>query len=63
MVERIYMVGAEDEAGDHHMFMTNDRDRALAAHRRLEEQHGAVMINDAVADAILAGTTGQTDEK
>lgn len=58
MDERIYMVGAEDEAGDHHVFMTNDRERALAAYRRLHQQYGAAMTNDALAEALRAGPSG-----
>lgn len=55
MDERIYMVSADDEAGDHHVFMTNDRERALAAYQRLAQQHGAVMTNGAVAEALQRG--------
>lgn len=63
MEERIYLVGAEDEAGDHHIFMTNDRERALAAYHRLEQQHGAVNTNDAVAEALRTRPTVQTDDE
>lgn len=52
MDDRIYMVSAEDEFGDQHVFMTEDRQRALAAYRRLKLQYDAVSMNDALADAL-----------
>lgn len=58
MEERIYMISAEDELGDQHVFMTEDRERALAAYRRLKAQYGAVRMNDAVAEALSNGLTG-----
>jgi len=52
MEERIYMVSAEDELGDQHVFMTGDCERALAAYHRLKAQYGNVRMNDAVAEAL-----------
>lgn len=50
--ERVYMVAARDEAGDQHMFVSGDLDRALGAHRDLTARFGEVQTNDALADAI-----------
>ncbi|MGN6538028.1 MAG: hypothetical protein ACTHKQ_20145 [Mesorhizobium sp.] len=58
MEERTYIVGAEDELGDQHVFMTGDRERALAAYHRLKAQYGAVRMNEAVADALSDGPAG-----
>jgi hypothetical protein len=58
MEERIYMVSAEDELGDQHVFMTENRERALAAYHRLKAQYGTVRMNDAVADALSNSPAG-----
>lgn len=52
------MVSGEDELGDQHVFMTEDRERALAAYHRLQAQYGVVRMNDAVADALSDGPAG-----
>lgn len=58
MNERIYMVSADDELGDRHVFMTEDHERALAAYHRLKAQYGAVRMNDALAEALSNGLAG-----
>lgn len=47
-----YITGAEDENGDHHMFLSEDRDRAIAAYRRFVERYGIARTNDGLAAAL-----------
>ena len=48
----VYMVGAEDELGDQHVFMTSDLERATRAYQDMKARYGSVRVNDGLADAL-----------
>lgn len=50
--ERLYMVGGEDELGDQHVFMTNDRERAIAAYKEMGSRFANVATNAGLGDAL-----------
>ncbi len=49
---RVFMVGAEDELGDQHVFMTSDLERATKAYRDMKARYGNVRTNDGLAEAL-----------
>lgn len=50
--DRVYLAGGEDENGDHHLFATDNLERAIAAYRDFEARFGRARANDGLADAI-----------
>lgn len=52
--DRAYLAGAEDEHGDHHLFATDNLERAIAAYRDFEARFGKARANDGLADAMAS---------
>jgi hypothetical protein len=50
--DRVYLAGGEDKHGDHHLFATDNLERAIAAYRDFEARFGQARANDGLADAM-----------
>ena len=46
------MVWAQDKNGDHHLFATNDLERAVTAFHGMKERYGNARPNNGLGDAI-----------
>ena len=50
--EQAFMVWAQDKNGDHHLFATNDLERAITAFHGMKERFGNALPNEGLGDAI-----------
>jgi hypothetical protein len=59
--DRAYLAGGEDENGDHHLFATDNLQRAIAAYRDFEARFGNARANDGLADALAVAAVNERD--
>ncbi|WP_157073592.1 hypothetical protein [Sphingomonas soli] len=52
MEEQAFMVWAQDNNGDHHLFAANDLERAVIDFHSMKERYGNALPNEELGDAI-----------
>lgn len=50
--ERAFMIWSLDKSGDHHLFATDDLERATTAYHTMKERHGNALANEGLSEAV-----------